>query len=143
MSAIERQREIIDRRSLAAALDGLAASGEPSRVRVVEVLKAALLAGRAEVERRFAAQASGTDTVHELSFLMDQRIRTLYDFTLAHVYPIANPTAGERIAVVAVGGYGRGELAPFSVRDRAIRAAPAPSTNASIASPAVADADTG
>src|SRR5580704_11382244 len=116
MSHIERQREIVDRRALLAALVGLAeqAGGEPPRAKVVEILRQALHAGRAEVRRRFETGASGTDTVRGLSFLMDQLIRVLYDFVGTHVYPLANPTSGERLTLVAVGGYGRGELAPFS-----------------------------
>jgi [protein-PII] uridylyltransferase len=112
---VQRQREIIDRRALTAALDALAEGApEPPRGRVVEVLREALRHGRAEVQRRFAAGASGRETVRSLSFLMDQLIRALYDFVGSHVYPLANPTAGEHMALVAVGGYGRGELAPYS-----------------------------
>ncbi len=115
MTDISHQREIIDRRAVAAALEALSEDApEPPRQRVVEILKAALVAGRAEVRRRFDAGATGTETVHALSFLMDQLIRALYDFVGAHLYPIANPTKGERLAIVAVGGYGRGELAPYS-----------------------------
>ncbi len=114
MAEIVRQRDIIDRRALATQLDALAADGEPDRKRVAEMLKAALVAGRAEVKQRFEGGASGTETVHALSFLVDQIIRTLYDFITAHVFPIANPTAGEVMALIAVGGYGRGELAPYS-----------------------------
>jgi [protein-PII] uridylyltransferase len=114
MSAIANQRDILDRRRLKARLDALAEEGEPARSRVTELLKEALAGGRAEVRRRFDAGATGTETVHALSFLMDQLIRVLHDFVLAHVYPLANPTEGERMALVAVGGYGRGELAPHS-----------------------------
>src|SRR5262249_48165101 len=64
---------------------------------------------------RFEAGASdGRRAARETSFLMDQLIRRLYDFTNEHAYRAANPSAGERIALVAVGGYGRGELAPYS-----------------------------
>ncbi|HVA15548.1 MAG TPA: [protein-PII] uridylyltransferase [Stellaceae bacterium] len=115
MSEIPRQREIIDRRALAATLDAIAAqAAEADRKVIADALKTALAAGRAEVRARFEAGASGTETVHALSFLVDQLIRALYDFILAHVYPIANPTAGERMALIAVGGYGRDELAPYS-----------------------------
>src|SRR3546814_12136992 len=47
-------------------------------------------------------------------FLIDQIVRLSYDFTTHHLYPASNRTAGERITVIAVGGYGRGEMAPHS-----------------------------
>ena len=115
MTDIPRQREIIDRRALAAQLEALAESAASvERSRVAELVKAALAAGRAEIKKRFDSGASGTETVAAQSFLVDQIIRVLYDFIASHVYPIANPTEGERMALIAVGGYGRGELAPFS-----------------------------
>ncbi len=113
-TAIANQREIIDRRALQERLTALAEAGEPERRQVVEVLKQAFQAGRSEVRQRFERGASGTEVVRSLSFLVDQLIRTLYDFVTEAVYPAANPTAGEHLAIVAVGGYGRGELAPFS-----------------------------
>ncbi len=115
MNAIPHQREIIDRRGVLAELEALVEDcADPPRQRVAEILKTALAAGRAEMRRRFERGASGTETVHGLSFLMDQLIRVLYDFVDTHLYPTANPTEGERMALVAVGGYGRGELAPYS-----------------------------
>ncbi|MDE2227658.1 MAG: [protein-PII] uridylyltransferase [Alphaproteobacteria bacterium] len=114
MPMITRPRAVLDRRALQATLDELAENGAPTPQQLVASLKVALAAGRAEIRQRFDENGSGSDAVHALSFLMDQLIRVLYDFTVAHVYPAANPTEGERMAVVAVGGYGRGELAPYS-----------------------------
>src|SRR5437868_6055525 len=117
MANILRQREIIDRRALAENLaQAIAASGKPTADRSVllPALREALAHGRAEIRRRFETEGSAPRAVREQCFLVDQLIRALHDFVTGTVYPLANPTEGEKLAIVAVGGYGRGEMAPFS-----------------------------
>jgi len=80
----------------------------------VAPLKAALTTGHAEIRRRFEATGDGSSVMREQSFLMDQLIRVLFDLVTGEIYPLPNPTSGERLAIIAVGGYGRGELAPYS-----------------------------
>src|SRR5215210_4754953 len=117
MAPILRQREIIDRRALAEELARvITGSRAPATDRAVLLppLKAALARGRDEIRRRFEAGGPAARAVVEQSFLIDQLIRVLYDLAIETVYPLANPTEGEKMAIVAVGGYGRGELAPYS-----------------------------
>src|SRR5271154_6356955 len=115
LPAITRQREIIDRRALMAALSALAVDwSTPDRAPIVALLREALNHGRAEVQARFDAGGSAGHCVTEQCFLVDQLIRVLFDFVAEHIFPLANPTQGEKLAVVAVGGYGRGEMAPYS-----------------------------
>ncbi|MCF4165421.1 [protein-PII] uridylyltransferase [Zavarzinia compransoris] len=115
---VKHRRAIVDRKGLMDSLESFAA-GEPGpdalRAHVVATLKQALADGRAECRRRLEMdEANGRETAAGLCHLVDQIIRVLHDFTLAHVYPVMNPTAGERLDLVALGGYGRGELAPGS-----------------------------
>jgi [protein-PII] uridylyltransferase len=118
MSAISHQREIVDRSALNARLADFIdrADRAPSSVRadILAMLKSALADGRAEIRRRFDGGASGADTVRAHSFLIDQLLRVIYDFAADWAYPAANPTSAERLCLAAVGGYGRGELAPHS-----------------------------
>ena len=129
---IPHQRRIIDRRTLAAKVSALAPEqSDAQRRQLVELLKETMAAGRDELHRQFERGASGTEVVHGLAFLVDQIIRTIFEFAEITVFPApaaAEPkrnkkaakagkddnAGSDRIALVAVGGYGRGELAPFS-----------------------------
>ncbi|NKB49232.1 MAG: [protein-PII] uridylyltransferase [Alphaproteobacteria bacterium] len=117
MSETKSQRSIIDRGALTeeVALLRAEASDDASRRKVVlERLREALEAGQATVRGQFeAGRASGTKAAANLTFLFDQLIRIVHDVA-AEEYPSANPTSADRLAVAAVGGYGRGELAPYS-----------------------------
>ncbi len=118
MSAVRlsNQRAIIDRRALAGKISDLAREqGDKARPAVVASLKAALESGRDEMARRLAKNPSaGHSVTAGHSFLIDQLVRVIYDYATTHVYPAPNRTAAQRISVVAVGGYGRSEMAPHS-----------------------------
>jgi len=119
---IPDRRAIVRRRTLEEALahlvEDLPDGGEPPRPPVLALLRDALTRGRAEIRRRFEEPGplknDGPAVLIATSYLMDQIIRVLFDFADQHAYPAANPSAAERLGVVATGGYGRGELAPLS-----------------------------
>ena len=113
---IPNQRAIIDRRALADAIDALVQEhGPQARAKVVALLRSALDGGRAEIARRLADKPSaGHECAGAQSFLIDQLVRVVHDHVTAHVYPAANRSSAERLAMLAVGGYGRAEMAPHS-----------------------------
>ena len=113
---VPRQRAIIDRRALASEIDALVGEhGDKARPHVVKLLKAALDKGRAELERRLEEKPSaGHENAGGFAFMIDQLIRVIHDHATAHLYPSANRSKAERLAIMAVGGYGRSEMSPHS-----------------------------
>jgi [protein-PII] uridylyltransferase len=107
---------LVDRVALRAALLAAAAGrhDQPAAARpaVVKILKSVLEEAHESAERQLLADGDGTRCAEALSLAEDEIIRGLFDLASSELFPA--PAAEERISVVAVGGYGRGTLAPGS-----------------------------
>ena len=118
MGTITKQRDIINISFMHAALvDQLEEEAPPNSVRQVllAIMREALNNGRQEIRRRFENDSRlGEATIHANAFLIDQLLRFAFEITTTRVYPTAEPTESEQISIAAVGGYGRGEMAPYS-----------------------------
>ncbi|MEO1363049.1 MAG: [protein-PII] uridylyltransferase, partial [Pseudomonadota bacterium] len=103
-----------------AAFDALleAQAKEPpgeARIAVVDTLRAAQKQGRASIAAAFAdAPFRSRPTTLAYTYLTDCLVRAALRTAIELLHPNPTPTDGERLAVIAVGGYGRGEMAPFS-----------------------------
>ncbi len=84
------------------------------RAKILKRLKAIRAAGRLAAQKQLEATGDGRRCAQGLSLLQDELIRLIYDFVTTHIYRAQNPSAAERMAIIATGGYGRGLMAPGS-----------------------------
>jgi [protein-PII] uridylyltransferase len=77
-------------------------------------LKGLLQRQREEIRSRHDAGALGGQIATALTDLYDRVITAAYQASLEKVSASARPSLLENLALVAVGGYGRGDTAPFS-----------------------------
>ncbi|MEM6947582.1 MAG: [protein-PII] uridylyltransferase [Pseudomonadota bacterium] len=113
-----RIANIIDARALrvqlTASFEDNLGDASAARARALDILHQAMFRGRLIAQERLQQGANGLDTARLLSTVQDEVISALFEYTETHIHPVANPTQGERIAISATGGYGRGVLAPSS-----------------------------
>jgi len=99
-------------------LDGAVGTRDPrsreARAAVLAHLRGVLASARAEAEEELRATGKGLRCAQNLASLEDEIICAIHNYAISRVYPVDNPSGAENIALAAVGGYGRGTLAPGS-----------------------------
>jgi [protein-PII] uridylyltransferase len=111
--------EIFDAQHVHDALERAAqdAGGDTGALRLsaTKILSKAMKSGRQAIRDSFeTAPFSARPAVTAYSWLTDCIILSALHTTTHYIHPLSNPTDSERLTVFAVGGYGRGEMAPQS-----------------------------
>jgi [protein-PII] uridylyltransferase len=94
---------------------GSAADPRAARAIVVRHLSDARATGTAALQAAFAARPHDARAlIRAQAHLTDGLVATAFDIARHSLHPLSNPTESERMTVLAVGGYGRAEMAPHS-----------------------------
>ena len=113
-----REEEIFDAPSIRSALEAeLADLTEHRDIRAAAIahLRAALATGRERIADAFSkCPRDARPIVAAYSYLMDRVVETVLDVATRYLHPRTDQTDGQRIAIIAVGGYGRAEMCPHS-----------------------------
>ncbi|MDO6584894.1 [protein-PII] uridylyltransferase [Salipiger sp. 1_MG-2023] len=110
--------EIFDLPTIRAAL--LAAADDDAtetsmRAAAVRILSQAGKDGRDAIAAGFAKRPHAAfPTTEAYAWLTDCVVRLVFELATTRLHPKGGKPAGEKLTVLAVGGYGRGEMAPFS-----------------------------
>ena len=97
--------------TVASSNDG---SSPQIRSQVLDLLKSVCAESRKKAEDILYQDGDGTACARRISHIQDELVRIIYDFAAVHVYPNPNLSDAQQMAITAVGGYGRGTLAPGS-----------------------------
>jgi len=101
--------------ALARAVEAAGPDAGARRKAAVGVLKSVMTEGRDKIAAAFTADPfNARPTTHAYAWLTDQIVIAVFELAKSHLHPLANPTEGERLSLIAVGGSGRGEMAPYS-----------------------------
>ena len=110
--------QIIDSAAFVAALDadlGDMADARTARGVAVQHLDRAKKAGNTALQAAFIKYPlDARALVNAQSILTDGLVRAALHVATCHLHPLPNPTEAERLCLLAVGGYGRAEMAPHS-----------------------------
>ncbi len=90
------------------------AKSPKARAVMLTHMRRALADARTSAEEELRATGRGSRCAMNLAAAEDEIIRAVHMFAVREVYPLDNPSGGESISIAAVGGYGRGTLAPGS-----------------------------
>ncbi|MBS3850432.1 [protein-PII] uridylyltransferase [Devosia sp. J2-20] len=99
---------------LDAAIGDHAPKSSAARAAVLAHIRETLAQARKQAEAELIASGKGVRCAQNLSNAQDEIITAVHMFATRRVYPVDNPSGAEAIALSAVGGYGRGTLAPGS-----------------------------
>jgi [protein-PII] uridylyltransferase len=109
---------IFDRDAVYAELSEAISNAKDAKQRrgeIVRILNAAQKSGRDAIEAAFREHPLASQKLTKsYTFLTDGLVMATFDMTMTYFHPLANPTESERLSIVALGGYGRGEMAPQS-----------------------------
>lgn len=115
--SVKNRREIVSRKDLTVAVTKIIESSPQNQWRgqVLTLIKTAFSKGFDVIKHRHLIEGiTGREAALANCYLADQLIRIIFDFTTRHIYPLNNPTKSEHMTLVATGGYGRQEMAPYS-----------------------------
>ncbi len=105
----------IDPARLQSELSALAAGAGDRRPEVLELFKSTLQEAKASARQYFEeGRLDGLEAARLLASIHDDILIALYDYTITHGVPAPAKGVSEPLSICAVGGFGRGEMAPES-----------------------------